>query len=118
MKLLNTIVFILDSYHLSISFSLIESQTTPALTPHFENMANQAIVSYGWTAVPRDIEALLSQSTASGEAKPISASSIKVPDTPLSKAVYEYAKKELAIEPFNHSMRVYYYGMLCCVFQP
>ena len=37
-------------------------------------------------------------------------SSIKLPGSPLVKAVHEYVKKELPIETFNHSMRVYYYG--------
>ncbi len=73
-------------------------------------MANSAIEKYGWTAVPRKVEDLLQQSQASGPAKPISFSSIKLPDSALVKAVQEYAKKELAIETFNHSMRVYYYG--------
>lgn len=77
-----------------------------------ENMSdiNPAIEKYGWTAVPRDLSTLLSQSQASGTAKPISVSSIILPSTPLAKAVFEYAKKELPIEAFNHSMRVYYYG--------
>ena len=72
---------------------------------------NPAIEAYGWTAVPRDLPTLLrTQSQALGPAKTISISSIALPDTPLAKAVYEYAKKELPIEVFNHSMRVFYYG--------
>jgi cyanamide hydratase len=74
-------------------------------------MSNPAIEKYGWTAVPRKVELLLEQSEASNPAKPIPASSIKLPDSTLVKAVHEYAKKELAIETFNHSMRVYYYGI-------
>jgi hypothetical protein len=75
-------------------------------------MSNSAAAAekYGWTAVPRKVELLLQQSEASGPAKPISISSIQVPDSVLVKAVHEYAKKELAIETFNHSMRVFYYG--------
>jgi len=73
-------------------------------------MSNSAVKKYGWTAVPRKVETLLQQSEASGPAKPISVSSIKLPDSPLVKAVHDYAKRELAIETFNHSMRVYYYG--------
>jgi hypothetical protein len=75
-------------------------------------MSNPAIEKYGWTAVPRKVETLLQQSEASGPAHPISVSSIKLPDSPLVKVVHEHAKKELAIETFNHSMRVYYYGNL------
>jgi hypothetical protein len=73
-------------------------------------MSNATVEKYGWTAVPRKVDALLQQSEAAGPAKPLSVSSIKLPDSPLVKAVHEYAKKELAIETFNHSMRVYYYG--------
>jgi len=74
-------------------------------------MANPAVEKYGWTAVPRDVGTLLQQSQASsGPAKYIAASSIKLPDSPLVKAVHEYVKKELPLETFNHSMRVYYYG--------
>jgi hypothetical protein len=80
------------------------------LTSYFE-MANPAVEKYGWTAVPRDVGTLLQQSQASsGPAKYIAASSIKLPDSPLVQAVHEYAKKELPLETFNHSMRVYYYG--------
>jgi len=73
-------------------------------------MSNPAIETYGWTAVPRKVETLLRQSQISGPAKPMSVSSVKLPDSPLVKAVHEYAKKELPIETFNHSMRVFYYG--------
>ena len=78
-------------------------------------MTNPAVEKYGWTAAPRKVELLLQQSEASGPAKPISASSIKLPDSALVKAIHEYAKKELAIETFNHSMRVYYYGNISTI---
>ncbi|RDL42116.1 Cyanamide hydratase [Venustampulla echinocandica] len=72
---------------------------------------NPAIEKYGWTAVPRDIETLLQQqSSASGVAPDISASSITLPESAVAKAVLQYAQQELAIETFNHSMRVFYYG--------
>lgn len=73
-------------------------------------MSNPAIEKYGWTAVPRKVEDLLKLSEATGPAKPVSVSSIQLPDSPLVQAVHSFAKKELDIEPFNHSMRVYYYG--------
>ncbi|KAG0649570.1 Urea hydro-lyase [Hyphodiscus hymeniophilus] len=74
-------------------------------------MSNPAIEEYGWTAVPVDLQTLLSQSpTASAPAKPISVSSIVLPSSELAVAVQQYAKKELPIETFNHSMRVFYYG--------
>lgn len=74
-------------------------------------MSNSLIEEYGWTAVPRKVETLLQQqSEASGPAKPMTVSSIKIPDSSLVKVIREYSRKELAIETFNHSMRVYYYG--------
>jgi len=73
---------------------------------------NPAIEAYGWEAVPRKVETLLSESTASsGPTKPTPVSSIKLPDSELSVKVREYAQRELPIETFHHSMRVYYYGI-------
>jgi len=73
-------------------------------------MSNPAIENYGWTAVPRQVSTLLSQSAASGPAKPIALSSIPLPDSTLATEVQEYAKRELPVETYNHSMRVFYYG--------
>jgi len=77
-------------------------------------MSNPAIDAYGWTAVPRKQETLLafagSKASSAGPPKPISVSSIQVPSSSLAKQVHEYAQKELSIQTFNHSMRVYYYG--------
>lgn len=74
-------------------------------------MSNPAIEKYGWTAVPRKVSTLLAQSpTASSPAKPVLASTIELPRSPLVKTVHQYTKEKLAVETFNHSMRVYYYG--------
>jgi cyanamide hydratase len=73
-------------------------------------MSNPAIEKYGWTAVPHKISDLLQQSQATGPAPAITASSIPVPSSALSKAVQEYAQRELPVPTFNHSMRVFYYG--------
>jgi cyanamide hydratase len=73
-------------------------------------MSNPAIDTYGWTAVPVKLEALLSLSKDSGSAPPFSTTSITLPSSPLAKSALEYAKKELPIETFNHSLRVFYYG--------
>jgi len=73
-------------------------------------MSNPAIENYGWTAVPRKISALLEHSHASGDAPAVAVSSIPIPSSPLSKSVFEYAQRELPIETFNHSIRVFYYG--------
>ena len=81
---------------------------------------NPSIAAYGFTAVPRSVTALLSLSTASADspAVPITISSIPIPSSPLAIKVQEYAQKELAVETFNHSMRVYYYGIRFSSFCP
>jgi len=70
------------------------------------------VEAYGWTAVPRKISTLLANSAASSSspAEPLSISALPLPDSPLAKAVHQYAQSELQVETFNHSMRVYYYG--------
>jgi cyanamide hydratase len=69
------------------------------------------VKAYGWTAMPRKVETLLSTRTDIKPPAPVSVNDVTLPGSPLVKAVHEYAKKELAPETFNHSMRVYYYGM-------
>ncbi|TVY48272.1 Cyanamide hydratase [Lachnellula occidentalis] len=74
--------------------------------------ADPSIAAYGFTAVPRSVTALLALSTAStSPAKPIAISSIPLPSSELARKVQEYAEKELPVETFNHSMRVYYFGL-------
>lgn len=70
------------------------------------------ISEYGWTAVPRDVEKLLKGKKNIKDPKPVSVSSIKVPVTPLAKAIQQYARDHLPEETYNHSMRVYFYGKL------
>lgn len=76
---------------------------------------NPASERYGWTAVPRDVKLLLKQSEGyqSGPAPAmlVSDPELATPESKLAKEVFEYAKKELPVETFHHSMRVYYYGM-------
>lgn len=74
-------------------------------------MSNPAIEKYGWTAVPRKTSALLEQFNVSGNAPAVSVSSIPLPSSAVSRAVHEYAQRELPAETFNHSMRVFYYGI-------
>jgi len=69
------------------------------------------VETYGWTAVPRDLETLLKSGKHVGEAKPMKVEEMKTPQSGLVKKVMEYVKKELPEETFNHSMRVYYYGL-------
>ncbi|KAH0566343.1 hypothetical protein GP486_000249 [Trichoglossum hirsutum] len=69
------------------------------------------IRDYGFSALPRDPAVILQGRKNNRNPLPVAVSDIELPDTPLAKAVLEYAKKELREETFNHSMRVFYYGM-------
>lgn len=66
--------------------------------------------TYGWTAVPRSQPAFFS-SHKPQEAKPVKVSELETPSGPVMRQVQEYAKKNLPEETYNHSMRVFYYGM-------
>lgn len=73
---------------------------------------NPAIALYGWTAVPRAAGLLLARAESDNAPAPaLSVDDIVIPDSQLAKEVYAYAKRELGIETFHHSMRVYCFGM-------
>ena len=72
---------------------------------------SEAIEIYGWTAHPRDPSVLLEGKKNLKAPQPLKVDDIELPDTQLAKEVLEYAKRELREETFNHSMRVYYYGI-------
>ena len=69
------------------------------------------IQDHGWTAIPRDPASLLNGKKSLKGPKPHYVQSITVPQTPLANSVYEYAKRQLIEQTFNHSMRVYFYGI-------
>ena len=69
------------------------------------------IKDYGWEPVPRSFEQLLASRIEIKKAEPLKVEDIKLPNTKLAGDIIEYARKELPAETFNHSMRVFYYGM-------
>lgn len=71
-----------------------------------------AIKSFGWTAKPRDPTVFLEGKKNLKEPVPQTVDSIRIPDTNLAQTILEYAKIELSAATYNHSMRVYYYGMI------
>ncbi len=73
---------------------------------------SDAISLYGWAAKPRDPAVFLNGKKNFKHPVPQTVESIKLPDTPVAKAVLEYAREELNTETFNHSMRVFYYGTI------
>ena len=67
----------------------------------------------GFNALPRDPEVILKGHNKASPYIPMS--EIAVPDTKVVRAVDEYVKKELSQETYNHSVRVYYYGITLTV---
>lgn len=70
---------------------------------------------YGFTPVPRDPEVLFAgHPTASGDNPKqdlFVASDFPLPDSPVVEQVKAFVKKELDEQTYNHSHRVYIYGM-------
>ncbi|KAL3420691.1 cyanamide hydratase [Phlyctema vagabunda] len=72
----------------------------------------EAIASFGWPGVLRDLDELL-KSHAPPTASPprhLPISAFHVPETQLARRVHEYARVELSTPTFHHCMRVFYYG--------
>ncbi|KAL4805393.1 cyanamide hydratase [Aspergillus unguis] len=75
-------------------------------------MADKDINANGWTALPVDAGAIFGNKPFINEPSAVSLDEIKFPDgDPVVRKTAEYAKKVLQPETFNHSMRVYYFGM-------
>jgi cyanamide hydratase len=74
-------------------------------------MSEDLVTAYGWTAFPRKVETLLASRTETKTPLPVTIEDVPLPSSALASAIHEYAKKELAPETFNHSLRVYYYGI-------
>lgn len=73
------------------------------------------ITAYGFTAVPSSASLLLKSSILSPPPSsppgPVAVSGIPIPNTPLVQRINEYAKKHLPDYTYNHSIRVYLYGI-------
>lgn len=73
------------------------------------------IKDFGWEPVPRSFETLLGSRKEVKKAEPIKVDEIELPNTKLAQEIIDYAKKELPEPTFNHSKRVFYYGIPCLV---
>ncbi|KAH8697335.1 cyanamide hydratase family HD domain-containing protein [Talaromyces proteolyticus] len=71
------------------------------------------ILEYGYTAVPASAKIVVAETTPkpSSSAQPFALSSIPTPNTALAKRIHNYAKSHLPEPTFNHSLRVYHYGL-------
>lgn len=79
------------------------------------------IALHGWTAVPVDAAAVLQGKPYLNPPTPLLAKDIPFPSSdPLVSRVQKYAKEQLPPQTYNHSMRVFYWGIsppLCPPFQ-
>lgn len=70
---------------------------------------------YGFTAVPASAEALLTSTPAypppTTAPIPILVSNTPIPNTPLATRINAYAKAHLPTPTYNHSLRVYHFGL-------
>lgn len=66
----------------------------------------------GWSSMPADAGIIFGDRPFINEPGPISVNEINFPvHDPVVAKTSDYAKAVLHPETFNHSMRVYYYGM-------
>ncbi|KAL2127763.1 hypothetical protein VTI74DRAFT_10215 [Chaetomium olivicolor] len=70
------------------------------------------IAEHGWTAVPANADAIFNGRPYLHKPTPVLAKDIKFPsDNAVVAKVQQYAKEHLQPQTFNHSMRVFYWGM-------
>lgn len=74
-------------------------------------MANNDIAIHGWTPVVRDHQALLSGKPYIHRPSALLVKNIQFPSDDVVAKVREHAKEKLPAPTFNHSMRVFYFGM-------
>lgn len=72
---------------------------------------HSSLVKHGWAAVPRSHAKALSEVDKNKHAK-LDLDSVKVPSTHTARKVLSYAQATLPEKTYNHSMRVWIYGML------
>jgi cyanamide hydratase len=65
---------------------------------------------FGWTAVPRSIDGFLKSANVA-DTKPFSVSDIPLPTSEVARKTQAYAKEHLPMPTYNHSLRVFYYGI-------
>ncbi|KAB8276380.1 hypothetical protein BDV30DRAFT_235831 [Aspergillus minisclerotigenes] len=69
------------------------------------------VEEYGWTAVSCDPQQRAVTKPPTKPSVPQLIKDTPLPDTALVKDAMQYVKAELPAHTFNHSMRVYYYGL-------
>ncbi|KAJ5199825.1 cyanamide hydratase [Penicillium cf. griseofulvum] len=75
-------------------------------------MCQQEIAANGWTSMPANAGAIFRDGPFINKPESLSLREIAFPfDDPTVTKTLQYAKEKLHPETFNHSMRVYFYGM-------
>ncbi|KAJ5826495.1 hypothetical protein N7447_003258 [Penicillium robsamsonii] len=73
--------------------------------------SNNPISAYGFTAVVSSAAALLATDPPATPAPAITVSEVPAPATPLAQRINEYAKYHFPEPTYNHSLRVYHFGL-------
>lgn len=73
------------------------------------SVSEETVKNYGLRALPAAAKAVLPESPESPQPFPVS--STPVPKTALAQRIQAYAKEKLPRQTFNHSMRVYHFGL-------
>lgn len=83
------------------------------MAPHsgYTTISPDSVSHCGLTAVPASASSLLSSVRASVPAPFIAVSETPVPDTLLAVRIRKYAQSHLPEPTYNHSLRVYHYGL-------
>lgn len=72
---------------------------------------SKTVEEHGWTAVPRSMEKLVANSKSPKTSTAVSVDQIQIPSSPIVQSVTKYAQENLPNQTFNHSMRVFCYGI-------
>ena len=76
----------------------------------------QDIREFGWTAVPRNVETILGDKAFLHSPTAVHVEDIPFPSSRLAQEIQTLVQEELTEQTYNHSMRVYYYGIhIYCV---
>lgn len=79
-------------------------------------MCHQDVAANGWTSMPANAGAIFADRPFINKPDDLLLSDIKFPsDDPVVSKTLKYAKEVLHPETFNHSMRVFFYGMSVCL---
>jgi cyanamide hydratase len=82
-------------------------------------MCQDEVAINGWTSTPADAGAIFGDQPFINKPEPLSLDDVKFPfEDPIVAKTLTYARGILHPETFNHSMRVYFYGMLAGEISP